>query len=455
MNPVRTSIFELLKIGPGPSSSHTIGPMAAGLDFVRLAEALSHDDLAAARRIEVRLMGSLAATGRGHGTNRAVVAGLMGVAPEDCTSKLLDSLAHDEEVRRSITIGQRSLPFAVSEVIFDTSDSDLAFANTMTIALLGTDDRTIVKREYHSVGGGFIQWDGWTAPERGLPAYPYASMAELLAIEEREGMPMHDILLANEMASTGASERDVLAGLDNILEAMRASVAAGLKATGRLPGSLGVQRKAVRFMEHANTVGEGKGRLFILMNAFALAASEENAAGHRIVTAPTSGAAGVLPSVVECLTQTLGTGQTHLREGLLAAAGVGMLCKHNASIAGADVGCQGEVGTATAMGAAMFTYARGSCSLRASNAAEVGLEHQLGMTCDPVGGYVQIPCIERNAMGVVKAYNASLIALTERPANHRVPLDATIRAMAETGRDMNCKYKETSRGGLAVSMVAC
>jgi L-serine dehydratase len=263
------------------------------------------------------------------------------------------------------------------------------------------------------------------------------------------------VILRNEQSITGRSEPEILDGLDVILAAMEACVEQGLSTEGLLPGTLGLYRKAATLYANGQRLDREADLFLARLSAYAFAASEENAAGHRIVTAPTCGAAGVLPAACYAMKHLLGVPAGTLRTGLLAAAAVGFLCKHNASIAGAEVGCQGEVGVATSMAAALFTHARCKDPVRTAHAAEIGLEHQLGLTCDPVGGYVQIPCIERNAVGAVKAYNASLIAALEDPAHHKVRLDAVVRAMAECGRDMNLKYKETSLGGLAVSMVNC
>lgn len=455
MSAINTSIFEFLKIGPGPSSSHTIGPMAAGYDFVRLAHGLDREDIKKAAKVEVHLYGSLSATGKGHGTDRAVVAGLMGNSPEECEAATLDKLAADEDEKQRVRIGKKEFELSVSDVVFDRVDAEFPFANTLVIRLVADDGRVILEREYYSVGGGFIQWKGWQAPEKGQPEFLYHNMGELEKLVMDNRLPMHEIILRNEMAISGISEKQVWDGVEKIMDAMDASVTNGLDVIGLLPGPLQVRRKAVRLYESAGNREQGKGRFMALMNAFAFAASEENAAGHRIVTAPTCGAAGVIPATLKTLRDIMGIGHYHLREALLVACAVGFICKHNASIAGADVGCQGEVGVATSMAAALVAYAKGAGGMLASHAAEIGLEHQLGLTCDPVGGYVQIPCIERNAMGAVKAYNAALIATSETAMFHKVTLDMTVKAMAETGKDMSCKYKETSMGGLAVCMVNC
>ena len=300
-----------------------------------------------------------------------------------------------------------------------------------------------------------MQWKGWQEPETGMPAHPYSCMDELRAIARNEGLNIHEILLDNETAITGAHRKDVIHRLNMLLDAMEESVRRGLDAGGVLPGPLGVQRKARLLWETAGKRLSSPERFLTALNACAFAAAEENADGGVVVTAPTCGSAGVLPALLYAMRHEMFIGDRAIREGFLSAAAIGFIARHNASIAGAEVGCQGEIGVASAMGAAMLTDALGYSSHIVENAAEVALEHHLGMTCDPVGGYVQIPCIERCAMGAVKAFNASLISRGTDSGAHRVSLDAAIAAMAETGREMSRKFKETSLGGLAVSMVEC
>ncbi len=449
------SIFELLKIGPGPSSSHTIGPMAAGYNFLELAASLPNERIAASTSIQVELRGSLSATGKGHGTDRAAVAGLMGNAPEDCPSEVLDSLAEQPDQAHPVAIKGLSLSIAPADVIFGNTEPGGEYSNVMIISLLDAAGNELLSREYYSVGGGFIQWKGWNPPERGKPVYPYANAADVDVLLDAKGLAIWDMMLANESAITGMDQKSVLEGLDRIIEAMDGAVKAGLDSEGVLPGPIGLYRKASTLYERSCTLNSKPECFFSSLDAYALAASEENAAGHRIVTAPTCGASGVIPGIIHMMRNELNLSHRAIRRGLLAAALVGFLCKSNASIAGADVGCQGEVGTASSMAAALLACAYNGSNYIIQHAASIALEHHLGLTCDPVGGYVQIPCIERNAMGAIKAYNAYIIAMHEVPAYHKVPLDATIRAMAECGRDMNSKYRETSKGGLAVSMVLC
>ncbi len=452
--PIRTSIFDLFNIGPGPSSSHTIGPMRAGYDFIGTIRTLDSKILKNAENLTVNLFGSLSATGRGHGTDKAILAGLLGKTPEECSHEFLNEILKTEGQRHLLDLGPAKLAVTGKDIIFDAVEHSCPYHNKLVITLSGPDGQ-IFQREYHSVGGGFIQWEGQPVPDFVDLPYSYETMEQLKFILHEQGIRLHQLILENECALTGGSEKDVMSGLDRIIDTMEKSVERGLKAEGVLPGSLKLQRKARVLFKRANEVPEGTDRFLLFLNAYAFAASEENAAGHVVVTAPTSGASGVIPAVLHAMRHHLKIKRESMREGLLAAAAIGFLVKHNASIAGADVGCQGEVGTASAMAAAMLAYGTGSRFWVTENAAETALEHHLGLTCDPVGGYVQIPCIERNAMGAVKAYNAYLIATVEDPKHHVVGLDSAIKAMNDTGRDMSCKYKETSMGGLAASMTEC
>ena len=451
--PVTTSVFELYKVGPGPSSSHTLGPMRAAGLFLDEAAKLPPEALDRATGLRVRLLGSLSATGRGHGTDRAVLAGLLGQKPETCDSALLDSLLVEPGATYTVTIGKKTLFVRGSDVVFGAVLHDRPFNNTLVFELLGPEG-VLLSKEYYSVGGGFVQWPGWKEPERGKPAHPYASMRQLRILQENTGLPLHRMLLENEQALTGAGEAEILERLDATVEAMLDSVARGLADEGILPGPIRLQRKARAMDSRINQAKHPIASFFVRLSAYAVAASEENAAGHRIVTAPTSGSAGVLPALVRTL-KDLDCNAQALREGLLSAAAVGFLAKHNASIAGAEVGCQGEIGVASAMGAALLADAWGDSPGLVEDSAAIALEHHLGLTCDPVGGYVQIPCIERCAMGAVKAATAFLIAAAQPPGSNRVGYDAVVQAMAETGRDMSSKYKETAQGGLAVHLVNC
>lgn len=451
------SVFDLFKIGPGPSSSHTIGPMKAGCDFLRLARQLPAEALAAVAGLEVELFGSLSATGRGHGTDRAVLAGLLGQCPEHCPPAFLDELARDPAAKRTMDLGPRTLDISVANVSFGPIEHDYPCNNTLVIRLLGREGREalLLEREYYSVGGGFLQYKGQPEEVRGAPVYPYASMADVRRLTARHGIGLPQLMLANEQAVSGAPAAAILAGLDTVLAVMDASVGAGLLAQGVLPGPLGLERKAKGLFERSRSKNAPYQSALSELCAYAFAAAEENAAGHVVVTAPTCGSAGIVPAAARFMRTRLALPEQAIREGLLAAALVGFLAKRNATIAGAEGGCQAEIGVASAMAAAMLAQAMGYGVNVVENAAETALEHHLGLTCDPVGGFVQIPCIERNAMGVVKAYTAYLIASDETPDHHKVGLDQAFAAMLATGRDMNCKYKETGLGGLAVSVINC
>lgn len=452
--PVITSIFELFKVGPGPSSSHTIAPMRAANDFMRAVSSLDNSRLAGATAIEVRLYGSLSATGKGHGTDRAVLAGILGQKPETCSPDFLDSLLKAGDTPFPVDIGPKILHVSDKNIIFDKLQHNFPCSNTMIIRLIGG-NRVILEKEYYSVGGGFIQWKGWTEPQRGNPLYHYGNMEQLKAQLEKNGIPLHRLIMENEKSITGSSEQEINGRIDLILNAMEESVRCGLKSGGILPGPIGLYKKAYDLNKKAKKIKQAEARFLVRLSAYALAAAEENAMGHRIVTAPTAGSAGVMPAIAYLLKYNQKCPQDNLRQGLMAAAAVGFLAKHNASIAGAEAGCQGEIGVASSMAAAMLAYAQGNSIRVVEDSAAIALEHHLGMTCDPVAGYVQIPCIERCAMGAVKAYNSFLIASVETPGYNPVSYDIVVRTMAATGRDMPAKYRETSQGGLAVYMVKC
>lgn len=453
MPPITTSIFELLKIGPGPSSSHTIGPMKAGFDFMERIRELPQEDRIMASTLEIRLFGSLSATGEGHGTRRAVMSGLLGYQPDTCQPNVLEEF-EDNLKPFELDLDGKVITYHPGDIIFDAVQHDYPHSNTMIFRLLA-DNTVLLERMYFSVGGGFLRWQGMEEPERGEPTYPYETMAELKAHLRANDIRLHELVLINESAITGMSHDEINAGLDQIIDIMERAVKLGIESEGTLPGPIGLRRKAPSMYKRAREEQfQGPGFLKAI-NAYALAASEENASGHCVVTAPTCGAAGVIPAIVAMLRCHMGITQDELRQGMLAAAAIGFLFKHNASISGAEVGCQGEVGVASAMAAAFMAYARGYRFQITENAAEIAMEHHLGLTCDPVNGYVQIPCIERNAMGAVKAYNAYLTASTLDESFQMVDLDKAITAMAQTGRDMSRKYKETSLAGLAVSMTEC
>lgn len=455
--PVITTLEEFYKVGPGPSSSHTIGPMRITYDFYNRCTKLPADELAKATGLKVHLFGSLSATGLGHGTERASLAGLIGKEPATVDPLFLDSLRDQPDQTFPVTLGDNTLTLSLKDIIYDSPKGEFPHPNTMTCKLLAG-DKVLLEQEYYSVGGGFIEWKGYQPPKKGQPKYPYSTMAELQAHAEKNNLTLAEVVMANEVAVSGKSEAEINAFLDKIIGAMVSIVKTGLSMpVSTLPGPIKLRTKAGEVYKRAMSDDEFIREQGIgVVAAYALAGSEENARGHLVVTAPTGGSAGVIPAVV----YALGEGgrklpQEKLREGLLAAAAIGYLCKHNATLSGAEGGCQAEIGVASAMGAALLAQANGFGHQVAANAAESSLQHHLGMTCDPVAGFVQIPCIERCAFGAVKAWTGYMIASNEIPADRRVDFDTTVNAMALTAKEMNSKYKETSEGGLAVSLVLC
>jgi L-serine dehydratase len=451
-----TTLEEFYKVGPGPSSSHTIGPMRITYDFYQRCTKLPAAQLDQATAFRVNLFGSLSATGKGHGTERASLAGILGKEPATIDPAFLDGLRENPNQVFPVKLGNKTFNASLKDIVYDSTKGNFPHPNTMTCKLLAG-DKTLLEQEYYSVGGGFIEWKGYKPPKKGAPKYPYATMKELLAHAKKNKLSLAQLAMANEVSVSGKVESDVNAYLDKILAAMRATVKAGLAApTSVLPGPIKLKTKAHDVYVNA-TKQEGVARKAIgLVSSYALAGSEENARGHLVITAPTGGSAGVIPAVVYSLG---GEGaklpEDKIRQGLLVGAVIGYLCKHNATLAAAEGGCQAEIGVASAMGAALLAQAYDEDPEVAANAAEASLEHHLGMTCDPVAGYVQIPCIERCAFGAVKSWTGYLIATNEVPVNRRVDFDTTVTAMALTAKDMNSKYKETSEGGLAVSVTLC
>ena len=454
--PVMTTLEEFYKVGPGPSSSHTIGPMRITYDFYQRCTKLEKDKLAQATGLKVHLYGSLSATGKGHGTERAALAGLLGKEPATVEPAFLDGLATNPDKSYPVTLGGKTHNLTIKDIIYDAPKGDFPHPNTMTCKLLGASG-TLYELEYYSVGGGFIEWKGYVPPKKGEPKYAYATMKELLAHTTKNKLSVAQLVMANEVAVSGKSEAEINAFLDKIAGAMVAIVKSGLAApVATLPGPIKLKTKAGEVYKRAMDDEFQNQRGVGVVSAYALAGSEENARGHLVVTAPTGGSAGVIPALV----YALGEGgrklpQEKIRAGLLAGACVGYLGKHNATLSGAEGGCQAEIGVASAMGAALIAQAHDFEPQVVANAAESSLQHHLGMTCDPVAGYVQIPCIERCAFGAVKAWTGFMIASNEIPADRRVDFDTTVNAMALTAKEMNSKYKETSEGGLAVSLVLC
>ncbi|MFN3943451.1 MAG: L-serine ammonia-lyase [Allosphingosinicella sp.] len=456
------SVFDLFKIGVGPSSSHTMGPMTAACNFVEMLRARGLLDAVA--RVEADLYGSLALTGKGHATDRAVLLGLSGDRPDR-----MDPDAADRTVARIRETGRLRLG-GTRDIAFDEA-RDLRFlqrerlphhSNGMRFTAEDADGRALDSAIYYSVGGGAVVDEAAiarNAPPAGAIAarYDFGSGEELLAIAAREGLTIAEIARANEREVL--SDEEIDARLAAIADAMSACIDRGMAADGILPGGLNVKRRAPALhrllTERAERALQDPLTVIDWVNLWALAVNEENAAGGRVVTAPTNGAAGIVPAVLRYYQRfTPRATDEGVRIFLLTAAAVGSLFKENASISGAEVGCQGEVGVACSMAAAGLTAALGGTPAQIENAAEIGMEHNLGLTCDPVGGLVQVPCIERNAVGAVKAIEASRLALVG-DGSHRVSLDQVIETMRKTGLDMNERYKETSLGGLAVNVVEC
>ncbi len=454
--PVMTLVDEFYKVGPGPSSSHTIGPMRITYDFYQRASKLPADQLAQATAMRVNLFGSLSATGKGHGTERAALAGLIGYEPATIDPAILDNMAKEPDKVYPVKLGNKTINASLKDVIYDKTKGDFHHANTMTVSLLAG-DKVLLEQEYYSVGGGFIEWKGYQPPKKNPPKYPYSNMSQVLEHLDRDKITLAQLAYANELSISGRDKAEIDAFLDKILGAMRATVKTGLNAPeGTLPGPIKLKTKAGEVYRNAQSIQEPARKAIGLVSAAALAGSEENARGHLVITAPTGGSAGVMPAVIYSLdAEGAKMSDQKLREALLAGAIVGYLCKHNATLAAAEGGCQAEIGVASAMGAAAIAQAHDASAIIAANGASAALEHHLGMTCDPVAGFVQVPCIERCAFGAVKSWTGYLIASNEIPANHRVDLDAVITAMAQTAKDMNPKYKETSEAGLAQSLVLC
>ena len=454
--PVLTTVDEFYKVGPGPSSSHTIGPMRITYDFYQQAAKLPADKLATATKLQVNLFGSLSATGKGHGTERAALAGLVGKEPATVDPLFLDSLRDKPDQVFPVKLGNKSIDVSLKDVIYDATKGDFKHPNTMTVKLLAGND-VLLEQEYYSVGGGFIEWKGYTPPKKNPPKYPFRTMKELRAHADNNKTTIAKIMLANEMSIAGRSEAEVYAFIDKIINAMVATVKSGLSMSEDdvLPGPIKLHSKAASVYKRAMDDKYQADRGIGVLSAFALAASEENGRGHLVITAPTGGSAGVMPSIVYGLLEVRKVDRQKVRDGMLAAAAIGYLCKHHATLSAAEGGCQAEIGVASSMSAALAASAYDAPSLVVENAAESALEHHLGMTCDPVAGYVQVPCIERCAFGAVKAWTAYAIASNEIASRHRVGFDETVTALAETAKDMNAKYKETSEAGLAQSVTLC
>ncbi len=453
-------VFDLFKIGIGPSSSHTVGPMKAARRFAELLAAGASFERVAS--LEVELFGSLGFTGKGHGSDVAVLLGLEGEDPRTVELDAVPTRVATITAQRSLTLmGRRPVSFdPAKHLVFHRREKLPLFSNGMRFRALAADGAVLEQRIFYSVGGGFIvnhagDPEGASATPIAVP-HPFASGEQLLELCEARGVAISTVMFENERASRSADE--VRSGVLEIARAMQACIHRGCEREGILPGGLKVKRRAAALYRKLRADPRGSTDPLALLdwvNLWALAVNEENAAGGRVVTAPTNGAAGIVPAVLQYyLRHVPNADDEGVTRFLLTAAAIGSLYKRNASISGAEVGCQGEVGVACSMAAAALTEVMGGTPEQVENAAEIGMEHNLGLTCDPIGGLVQVPCIERNAMGSVKAINAARLALFG-DGKHKVSLDKVIATMRQTGADMSSKYKETARGGLAVNIIEC
>ncbi|MCP1600538.1 L-serine dehydratase [Aeromonas caviae] len=458
------SVFDMFSIGIGPSSSHTVGPMRAACAFIKTLKANAL--LSRTGRVVVECYGSLGQTGKGHGTGKAIILGLAGFEPESVDIEAIPAfLAQVEQTQTLCLGGEQPSEFPrIGAILFNRRKTLPAHSNGMTLRAY-EGDTLVFEQTYYSIGGGFIIEESHFANAREEAArfdaahpipYPFESGAELLAQCQESGLSISGLMLANEKVFR--SEAEIKAGLRKIWQAMQGCVERGCKSEGVLPGGLKVKRRApALYRQLCGETNFNKDPLMVMewVDLFALAVNEENAAGGRVVTAPTNGAAGIIPAVLHYYDRFVRKVDDELlMQYFLTAAAIGILYKKNASLSGAEVGCQGEVGVACSMAAGALAELLGASPAIVENAAEIGMEHNLGLTCDPVGGLVQVPCIERNAMGAVKAINAARLAL-RGTGEHKVSLDKVIRTMWETGNDMKTKYKETARGGLAVNITEC
>jgi len=455
---VAISVFDLFSIGIGPSSSHTVGPMRAARMFARRLK--SEGMLAEVASLRAELFGSLGATGHGHGTPKAVLLGLENNSPRTVDVDRADlDVERIRAEKRINLLGLHEIPFDPdTQLILHRRKALPYHANGMTLWAFAADGSTLFEKTYYSVGGGFVVDEDAIGADRVVPddtqlRYPFRTGEELLRLTRETGLSISGLMLENEKA--WRSEAEIRAGLLQIWTVMQECVAAGMSREGILPGGLKVRRRAASGARALRAEGIGPANAMEWVTLYAMAVNEENASGRRVVTAPTNGAAGIIPAVLHYFTNFIpGADEDGIVRFLLAAGAIGMLFKENASISGAEVGCQGEVGSACSMAAGGLAEVLGGTPEQVENAAEIGIEHNLGLTCDPVGGLVQIPCIERNGMASVKAVTAARMAL-RGDGRHHVSLDKAIKTMKETGADMKIKYKETSRGGLAVNVIEC
>ena len=448
------SVFDIFKIGVGPSSSHTVGPMKAARQFA-LGLANTRHQVA---RIQVTLHGSLAYTGKGHGTDSAIILGLMGCQPDTLDPDDVDGMLRAVHASARMTVpGIGEIEFAPNDdLVFEYGEELPRHTNGMRFAALDADGNILLSDDYYSLGGGFVARgdEPELSNQEGEPPFPFTSGDELLELAEKNSLTIAELILRNEQQWRSGEE--ITERLMNIWSAMQSCVARGLRTEGVLPGPLAVTRRAPKLLRKIQQRSTRDGLdIMDWVNIFAIAVNEENAAGGRVVTSPTNGAAGIIPAVLHYYEKFVADASDEgIRQLLLVAGAIGTLYKINASISGAEMGCQGEVGVACSMAAAGLVAALGGNNSQVENAAEIGMEHNLGLTCDPVGGLVQIPCIERNAMGAVKAINAARLAM-QGDGSHKVTLDQVISTMRQTGLDMATIYKETSEGGLAVNVPEC
>ncbi|MGP2440859.1 L-serine ammonia-lyase [Streptomyces sp. JW3] len=452
------SVFDLFSVGIGPSSSHTVGPMRAARIFARRLR--GEDLLGSVAAVRAELYGSLGATGHGHGTPKAVLLGLEGDSPRTVDVETADDrVAAIRADGRLRLLGSHEIPFSYDDDLVLHRRKALPYhANGMTLWAYDDQGTELLTKTYYSVGGGFVVDEDALGADRivlddTVLKYPFRTGDELLRLNRETGLSISALMLENERA--WRTEDEIRAGLLEIWRVMRECVARGLSREGILPGGLKVRRRAANTARKLRSEGDPLALSMEWITLYAMAVNEENAAGGRVVTAPTNGAAGIIPAVLRYYLDFVpGADEEGVVRFLLAAGAIGMLFKENASISGAEVGCQGEVGSACSMAAGALAEVLGGSPEQVENAAEIGMEHNLGLTCDPVGGLVQIPCIERNGMAAVKAVTAARMAM-RGDGSHKVSLDKVIKTMKETGADMSVKYKETARGGLAVNIIEC
>ncbi|MFE5190682.1 L-serine ammonia-lyase [Streptomyces sp. NPDC056628] len=452
------SVFDLFSIGIGPSSSHTVGPMRAAGMFARRLR--NEGLLESATAVRAELYGSLGATGHGHGTPKAVLLGLEGDSPRTVDVESADQRVESiKESGRLRLLGEREIAFSFDDDLVLHRRKALPYhANGMTLWAYDAQGAELLTKTYYSVGGGFVVDEDAVGEDRirlddTVLKYPFRTGDELLRLTRETGLSISALMLENERA--WRTEEEIRAGLLEIWRVMRECVSRGMSREGILPGGLKVRRRAANTARKLRSEGDAKALAMEWITLYAMAVNEENAAGGRVVTAPTNGAAGIIPAVLHYYINFVpGADEEGVVRFLLAAGAIGMLFKENASISGAEVGCQGEVGSACSMAAGALAEVLGGSPEQVENAAEIGMEHNLGLTCDPVGGLVQIPCIERNGMAAVKAVTAARMAM-RGDGSHKVSLDKVIKTMKETGADMSVKYKETARGGLAVNIIEC